>query len=126
VIKHLALADGLLILSFGVPAFVAPVAIFAPISVQLDPAAAVIARGYAATLIGYGWALFGLRSSRDAGVIRTLLVSMLLFNALEIALQSAALLAGYLGQMAIATITAHAALTIWSITLLLKQNAPKQ
>ncbi len=43
--KRLASANAALALSFGVPAFVAPVAIFAPFGVQLDPAAATIARG---------------------------------------------------------------------------------
>lgn len=90
VVKLLLVVNTLLTLPFGVAALAAPVEVFAQFGVALDPGGALVARGYAATLVGYGLALWLLRNRTEAAIARPLLLSAVAFNAIESVIQGIA------------------------------------
>lgn len=107
-VRSLLLVNTLLTLPFGLAALVAPVEVFAQFGVALDAGGALVARGYAATLIGYGLALWRLRSVTDASVVRTLLLSLVAFNLIEAVIQGLAGLQGVAAAMIFGNVLIHA------------------
>ncbi|MGE0313385.1 MAG: hypothetical protein AB7P21_17380 [Lautropia sp.] len=105
-IKLLLIVNTLLTFPFGVAALAAPAEVFAQFGVKLDAGGSLVARGYAATLVGYGLALWLLRDAGEAKVTRPLLLSLVAFNAIEAIIQG---LAGVQG-IAMPIIFANAAL----------------
>lgn len=89
-VKWLLIVNTLLTLPFGVAALVAPAAVFAQFGLNLDAGGSLVARGYSATLIGYGLALWLLRRCTDVKVLKPLLLSMVAFNAIEAVIQGVA------------------------------------
>jgi len=57
---------------------------------QLDVAGALVARGYGATLVGYGLVLLLMRSTTDPRTVKRFLWSMTAFNAIEAVIQGIA------------------------------------
>lgn len=89
-VKLLLIINTLLTLPFGIAALIAPVAVFTQFGVKLDPGGALVARGYAATLVGYGLMLWQMRRSPEAKVAKPLLVSLIVFNLIETVVQGIA------------------------------------
>jgi hypothetical protein len=88
--KLLLIVNTLLTLPFGIAALAAPVQVFAQFGLKLDFGGALIARGYAATLIGYGLVLWLLRNTTETTVVKPLLISLVAFNAIEAVIQGVA------------------------------------
>ncbi|MGD9603156.1 MAG: hypothetical protein AB7O21_14875 [Gammaproteobacteria bacterium] len=112
-IRKLVVVNVLLTLPFGIAALLAPQPIFAQFGVALDADGALVARGYAATLIGFGLVLWGLRDSRDPAVVTPLLVGLLLFNAIEAGVQAAAATAGVATGAIGMNVALHAGVAAW-------------
>ncbi len=88
--KALFYINAVLTFPFGVAALAAPAAVFAQFGVRLDAAGQLIARGYAATLLGYGLVLFLMRSTTDRPTAAAFLLSMVVFNTVEAVIQGVA------------------------------------
>lgn len=89
-VKFLFVLNVLLTLPFGVLALAAPSPLFAQFGLDLDAAGQLIARGYGATLVGYGLVLWLMRGSTDGASVRAFLLSMMAFNAIEAVIQGVA------------------------------------
>ena len=89
-VKLLFIVNTLLTFPFGIAALAVPVELFAQFGLKLDAGGALIARGYAATLVGYGLALWLLRHVREGQVVKPLLLSLVAFNAIEAVIQGVA------------------------------------
>jgi hypothetical protein len=111
-IRALFIANALLTLPFALAALAAPAPVFAQFGVVLDPGGQLIARGYAATLLGYGLVIFLLRNTTDTGVIRAFLLSMALFNAVEAVIQGVAGAQGVAASMIFGNVALHAVLAV--------------
>lgn len=120
--KPLIVLNCLLTLPFGLAALAVPEPLFARFAVALDPAGALVARGYAATLIGYGLLLWGLRDAVEPRLTRYLLVSIIAFNAIEALIQGMAAAQGVAGGPIAMNAGLHAVVAAWSVLLLLKQR----
>jgi hypothetical protein len=107
--------NALLTFPFGVLALLVPAAIFAPFGIRVDAGDALIARGYGATLVAYGWVLFGLRDVREPVTVRVLLVSMTLFNVVEATVQGIAGISGVAESAIWGTVGVHCAVAIWCL-----------
>ena len=79
-VRILLVLNTLLTLPFGIAALFSPDRLFAEFGLSLDAAGCLVARGYGATLVGFGTLLFLLRKTTDPGVVRSLLVALFLFN----------------------------------------------
>jgi hypothetical protein len=108
-------------LPFGVLALAAPSALFAQFGIQLDAGGALIARGYGATLVAYGAALLLTRHSADRGTVRALLVSMVLFNAIEAVIQGIAGVQGVAAAMIFGTVATHVVVAALSLAAVARQ-----
>ena len=86
--------NALLTLPFWLLALVVPEFMFAQFGLQLDAAGALIARGYAATLIGYGLVLWLNRNTGNPLIAGSFLLSMTAFNVIETLIQG---IAGFQG-----------------------------
>ncbi len=89
-VRVLLTLNVLLTLPFGIAALISPDGLFAEFGLSLDAAGCLVARGYGATLVGFGTLLLLLRKTTDLGVIRSLLVALLLFNLIEATVQGIA------------------------------------
>lgn len=89
-VKPLLIVNTLLTLPFGVAALAAPAEVFAQFGLKLDPGGSLIARGYSATLVGYGLVLWLLRHTGERNVIKPLLLSLVAFNGIEAVIQGVA------------------------------------
>ena len=89
-VKLLLIVNALLTLPFGIAALAAPAEVFAQFGLTLDPAGSLIARGYSATLVGYGLVLWLLRRTSEAAVVKPLLLSAVAFNGIEAVIQGVA------------------------------------
>lgn len=121
-IPVLFVVNAILLLPFGVMALIMPEGVFAQFGVTLDPAGALIARGYAATSVGYGLALLLARRTTDPDVIRGFLVSMVVFNAIEAIIQGAAGMQGLAQPVIYGNVAVHGAAALWAAVLLLKRR----
>ncbi|MGE0484942.1 MAG: hypothetical protein AB7Q81_12445 [Gammaproteobacteria bacterium] len=117
-IKMLVRANLLLTLPFGVAALVNPEPLFLQFGVALSAPGALVARGYAATLIGYGILLWGVREVVDPDVLPALLLSIVLFNGLEAAVQAIAAVQGVAAGAIYLNVAIHLLVTAWAIVLL--------
>lgn len=106
----LLIVNALLTLPFGLATLAAPALVFAQFGLRLDPAAALVARGYAATLVGYGLAVWSLRRSRDRAITRPLLLSLVAFNGIEAIIQGVAGAEGLALPVIFVTVVIHAVL----------------
>jgi hypothetical protein len=120
--KNLFLANCLLTLPFGIIALAIPGEIFSTFGVTLDTGGQLIARGYAATLVGYGLVFWYLRANTSPEVLRPLLAASTAFNAIETIIQSAAAFNGTVPPIIWSTIIPHLLLTILSAYLLLNRR----
>ena len=89
-VRILLVLNTLLTLPFGIAALFSPDRLFAEFGLSLDAAGCLVARGYGATLVGFGTLLFLLRKTTDPGVVRSLLVALFLFNLIEATIQGIA------------------------------------
>lgn len=89
-VKALFILNVLLTLPFGILALAMPETVFAQFGLQLDAAGALVARGYGATLVGYGLVLLLMRSTTDPRTVKRFLWSMTAFNAIEAVIQGIA------------------------------------
>lgn len=106
-VQSLLVINSLLTVPFGVAALLAPAAVFAQFGVPLDAGGSLVARGYAATLIGYGTALWLLRRTPGTGISRPLLLSLVFFNGIEAVIQGAAGLEGLARPIIFANVALH-------------------
>lgn len=106
-VKWLLVLNTLLTLPFGIAALAAPVEVFARFGLELEPGGALVARGYAAALVGYGLALWLLRHTRDRAVARPLLLSLVAFNGIEAVVQGAAGVQGIALPVIFANVALH-------------------
>ena len=121
-VKALFIVNALLTFPFGVLALAAPAALFAQFGLRLDAAAALIARGYGATLVAYGVVLFLERQSADGRTVRAFLLSMALFNAIEAVIQGIAGTQGIAAAIIFGNVSIHAAVAVLSFIALSRQQ----
>ena len=100
-----------------------PAALFAQFGLQLDPAGELIARGYGATLVGYGVVLYLERQSSDRRTVRAFLLSMVLFNSIEAVIQGIAGVQGVAATTIFGSVAMHAVAAVLSIIALSRQQA---
>ena len=105
---------------FGIGAILVPGKLFAQFGVGLDPGGELIARGYGATLIGFGWVLWGLRSVQLPAMQKWLMIGLVLFNAIEAAIQCAAGLAETAQPIIFGNVGLHAAMAVASLVAILR------
>jgi hypothetical protein len=120
--KFLLIANAALTVPFGIAALIAPTAVFSGFGIVLDPGAQLIARGYAATCIGYGIIFFLLRENSLANVTKALLLGSILFNLIETIIQGIAGLSGTASPGIWGTTLAHCIMTLLSVVAYLRQN----
>ncbi|GAA4409911.1 hypothetical protein [Quisquiliibacterium transsilvanicum] len=106
-VKLLLVINTLLTLPFGIDALAAPAEVFAQFGLKLDAGGALVARGYAAALVGYGLLLWLLRHTRDRAVARPLLLSMVAFNGIEAVIQGLAGVQGTALPVILANVVVH-------------------
>ena len=116
--KYLFLANTLLTLPFGIIALAIPAGIFAGFGVELDRQGQLIARGYAATLVGYGLVFWFFRNATLPEITRPLLLAALAFNAIEAIVQGMAAMAGTAQPMTWSSVILHSILTIGCVIAL--------
>jgi hypothetical protein len=122
VVKFLFLLNALLTLPFGVVALAIPGLLFAQFGLQLDAAGILVARGYSATLIGYGVALFLMRGTVDPRTVQVLLSSLAIFNAIESIIQSLAGLQGVAQPVILVNAALHGVVTVLCVVALSKRK----
>lgn len=111
-VRSLLLLNTLLTLPFGVAALVAPGALFGQFGLQLDPAGTLLARGYGATLVAYGLALWLLRNATEPRTTAVLLWSLVAFNAIESAIQAVAGMQGVAQPIILANAALHGVVAV--------------
>lgn len=111
--KVLFLVNGLLTLPLGILALIAPAEFFSPFGITLDVEAQLVARGYAATLIGYGMIYLSLRSRSEAGLVKPLLLAAVVFNSIEAIIQAAAGAQGIVLPIIWGTVAIHGLLALF-------------
>jgi hypothetical protein len=119
--KFILIANAVLTLPFGIAALISPVAVFSGFGIPLDPGAQLIARGYAATCIGYGLIFLLLQGSQDNTVARALILASLFFNAIEAVIQGMAGAAGVANAPIWITVAAHTVIALLSVMTLIRQ-----
>lgn len=120
--KYLSIANAVLTVPFGIAALIAPAAVFSGFGIELDPGAELIARGYAATCIGYGLIFWLLRDNSFPNVTKALLLGSILFNLIEATIQCIGGLAGTASPGIWGTALAHSLMTLLSISAYFRQN----
>lgn len=113
-LKALVIVNVLLTVPFGVAALISPEPLFMQFGVELSSAGALVARGYAATLIGYGVLLWGLRTSDSPTVTRYVLLSLVLFNGIEAVVQGVAAYHQVASGAIYANVVIHFLVMIWA------------
>lgn len=106
-IKPLFLANSLLTLPFAILILAIPATLFANFGLELDAGGVLVARGYGATLAGYGLAYWGLRNISGTVEQKALLLAAIAFNLIEAIIQSMAALDGIVLPMIWGTIVLH-------------------
>lgn len=108
---------------FGLGAILFPGDLFSQFGVSLDPAGELIARGYGATLIGFGLVLWGLRNIQVPATQRWLLIGLILFNAIEATIQLVSGLEAVAQPIIFGNVGLHAGMAIASLVALLQWRA---
>ena len=122
-IKVLFIVNALLTLPFGVLALIEPETLFRQFGLDLNPAGALLARGYATTLVAYGMVLFLMRNTRDAGTSKAFLYSMVIFNLVETIIQGVAGTRGVANAMIWVTAVIHSGVFALCIVALARRKA---
>jgi len=120
--KILMIVNTVMTLPFAVAAMVAPAAVFSDFGLKLDSGAALIARGYASTLLGYGLIVWFLRDTDVRSMRLKALIASLLFNICEFVVQLAARLENVANPIIWVTIVAHGAVTLMTIVAIVQQK----
>ena len=113
--KRLFLANAALTLPFAVAALAAPALLFAAFGLELDTAGELVARGYAATLLGYGIVFFALRDVTNVQVQRALFLGSAAFNLVEALVQTGAGIDGVTSSVVWFTALLHLLLGVLSV-----------
>ena len=119
-LKLLLTVSALQTLPFGVGAVLVPGALFGQFGVSLNSAGELIARGYGATLIGYGLTLWGLRDSCSHASGRYICIGLAVFNVIEALIQFHAGFSGGAQSIILGNAGLHAALAVASAGLFTK------
>lgn len=106
----------------GIGAVLIPGKLFSQFGVSLDPAGELIARGYGATLIGFGLVLWGLRNVQLPAAQRWLLIGLTFFNAIEATIQFMAGVAGIAQPIIFGNVGLHTAMVVASLVALLQSK----
>jgi hypothetical protein len=122
-VRILFVLNSILTLPFGVLALVMPATVFSQFGIQLDPAGILIARGYAAALIGYGIVLFLMRNALEFRTVRGFLLSMAIFNGVEAMIQGVAGVQGVAGAAIFGNVAIHGIVFVLCIVSLVRQKA---
>jgi hypothetical protein len=101
------LINALLVLPFAVACLIAPTFVFAQFGIPVEGLAAGVARGYAATTLGWGISAALLSANTDPAAQRAFLWGSLAFNLAEVAIQLPLYLAGTVSPMILVTIAGH-------------------
>lgn len=112
--RFICLFNAIMVLPFAASVLAAPDFTFGRFGIDLGPEGAGVARGYGAAALGWGLVCAQLRSARDPGVIRAVLIASLAFNGAEVLLQVPIALSGIASPMIWATIAGHGGLTVLS------------
>jgi hypothetical protein len=118
--KFIFIANAVLVLPFGIAALAAPGAVFAGFGLALDPGAQLIARGYAATSLGYGIVFLLLRNTTQGETARALLAASTVFNLIEFLIQAVAGTTGIASPAVWGTVVAHGIMTVLSALAFLR------
>ena len=118
--KTIFLANAILSLPFGVIGLAAPGPLFANFGVSLDTGGQLIARGYAATLIGYGLLFFLLRNASDTPVVKALLIASVAFNLIEAIIQGVAGMNGVTTSIIWGNVVVHGIFAVLSALLVFR------
>jgi hypothetical protein len=118
--KTLFILNAALALPFGILCLLFPMAVFTGFGLTLDEAGQLVARGYAVTCIAYGTIFWLSRGVKDKGVSRSLLIGSILFNILEVLIQTPPALSGAVSPAIWVTIMAHAGVGVLSVQQFLK------
>ena len=109
----------LLTLPFGIAALVNPDGLFSEFGLFLDAAGSLVARGYGATLVGFGTSLLLLRKTTDPGVVRSLVVALFLFNLIEATIQGIAGLHGVAHTVIFLNVSLHGSVAVTCLVALI-------
>lgn len=120
--KYLMIANSLLTLPFALGALIMPAKIFADFGLTLDSGGELVARGYAATLVGYGLSTWFLRGIDAGAMAGRLLVASGLFNAIEFAIQFIAAQQGVPNGRIWLTVGAHGVMVLLTGFALIKNG----
>jgi hypothetical protein len=101
---------------------VAPKFVFEQFGIAIEGAATGVARGYAATALGWGITAFLMRNVADRPARRAFLLGAIAFNAAEVALQVPMYFQGLTNATILITIFGHAVCAALSIAALAAQN----
>ena len=121
-IKIIFIIGALQTFPFGLGAILFPGNLFSQFGVSLDPAGELIARGYGATLIGFGLVLWGLRNVQLPATQRWLLIGLTFFNAIEATIQFTGGVAGVAQPIIFGNVGLHAAMAVASLMALLRSR----
>lgn len=107
-------------LPFGIAAVLTPDKVFEQFGVTLDTAGELIARGYGASLIGFGITLWGLRSSQSTASQRYVCAGLSCFNAIEAFIQLEAGMRGTAQPVIFGNVALNGVLSLASVALLIR------
>lgn len=113
--KFLAIVNAAIVLSFAASALVAPEVIFALFGIRLNGFGAVVARGYAAALIGYGLMMWFVRNVEAMDMRQQVLLTGFIVNGAEVFIQLFARLNGLAERVIWLSVFMHACLALMSL-----------
>jgi hypothetical protein len=115
--------NAILVLPFGIAALIAPAFVFSNFGMTMDAVASGIARGYAATALGYSLIFLMLRNTTTRETVVALLFGSLVFNTVELLVQIPLFLQGLANAMIWTTIIGHALTAVLSALALREETA---
>jgi len=121
--KILFTINAILTLPFGIIALFFPEAVFEGFGIVLNDGGQLIARGYAATLIGFGLLFFLFRNESKSEFIKPLLLSALIFNSIEAIIQGIAGINSVALPVIWGTVVAHSIMAILCYAGMMKTKA---
>jgi phage shock protein PspC (stress-responsive transcriptional regulator) len=119
-IKWLFLGNSIVTLPFGILVLLKPAAMFSTFGIPLDLGGQLIARGYGATLVGYGLIFLLMRNTTDARMGKSLLFASFAFNLLEAIIQLAGVIEGTAVAFIWGTILIHLLFAVLSALWIFK------
>jgi hypothetical protein len=115
-------ANACLVLPFALACLAAPKFVFEQFGIAVEGAATGVARGYAATALGWGITAFLMRNVADVSARWAFLLGSIAFNTAEIALQVPMYFQGLANKTILMTIFGHAACAALSIAAITNEN----